>query len=88
MPHHKSSKKRLLTSKKRNLRNRQNRATMRSALKKFRTEAAGASPEQKLAELPALYSLVDVQARKGIIPKQRASRLKSRLAALAAKGQG
>jgi small subunit ribosomal protein S20 len=86
MPHHKSCKKRLITSKKRNERNRQNRATMRSALKRFRLQAAGgADAEAKLAELPALYSLLDSQARKGVIPKKRAARLKSRLAALAAR---
>jgi len=86
MPQHKSCKKRLITSKKRNERNRQNRATARSALKSFRVKAAGgADAEAKLQELPELYRILDVQARKGVIPKKRASRLKSRLAALAAK---
>jgi small subunit ribosomal protein S20 len=86
MPHHKSCKKRLLTSIKRNERNRQNKAAMRTALKQFRAKAAaGASSEEKSQDLPALYSLLDVQVRKGVIPKQRASRLKSRLAALAAR---
>jgi small subunit ribosomal protein S20 len=82
MPHHKSCKKRLVTSKKRNERNRQNRSLMRTALKKFR---ANDSSEEKLAQLPEMYRLLDVQARKGVIPKKRASRLKSRLADLAAK---
>jgi ribosomal protein S20 len=86
MPHHKSCKKRLITSKKRNERNRHNRATMRTAIKRFRSQAAaGASTEEKLQQLPELYRLLDVQARKGVIPKYRAARLKSRLAALAAK---
>jgi len=81
VPHHKSCKKRLITSQKRNERNRQNRSQMRSKIKAFR--AAGT--EEKQADLSAMYSLVDVQARKGLMPKRRAARLKSRLAAHAAK---
>jgi small subunit ribosomal protein S20 len=85
LPDHKSCKKRLITNAKRRERNRTNKAMMRGTLKEFRTLAANADTATKLAELPALYSLLDVQARKGVIPRKRASRLKSRLAALAAK---
>jgi ribosomal protein S20 len=67
-------------------RNRQNRARLRSAIKGFRT-AASEQPAQTREELPKLYSEIDVQARKGIIPKPRAARLKSRLAALANKAK-
>lgn len=81
MPHHKSCKKRLITSQKRNERNRQNRSQMRTKIKVFR--AAGT--EEKQADLSVMYSLVDVQARKGLMPKRRAARLKSRLALHAAK---
>lgn len=81
MPHHKSCKKRLITSQKRNERNRQNRTLMRTKIKAFR---AGET-EEKTASLSAMYSLVDVQARKGLMPKKRAARLKSRLAAAALK---
>jgi small subunit ribosomal protein S20 len=83
LPFHKSAKKRLITSKKRNLRNRDNRAQIRTAIKAFRRQAASASAEEKAQQLPKLYSLLDVQARKGVIPKKRAARLKSRLASLA-----
>ena len=85
MPHHKSAKKRLRTSKIRNLRNRANRAYYRAALKSFRAEAHSAATADKLAQLNNLYSTLDVQARKGILSKKKASRLKSRLAALAQK---
>ena len=81
MPHHKSCKKRLKQSQRQRLINRQERATTRTSLKNFRTEAkseSGASPEQ----LHSIYSTLDVQARKGIIPRKRAARLKARLAAL------
>lgn len=85
MPHHKSAKKRVLTNEKSRLRNRQNRAEMRSTVKDFRALAETGEKDQVAAKLPAIHSLIDVQARKGIIPKRRASRLKSRLAALSSK---
>ena len=81
MPHHKSAKKRVITNEKSRLRNRENRTEMRTAVKSFRALAEG-EKDQAAAKLPAIHSLVDVQARKGIIPKRRAARLKSRLAAL------
>jgi small subunit ribosomal protein S20 len=84
LPHHKSAKKRVITNEKCRLRNRENRAQMRSSLKSFRTLAAS-DKTQAAAQLPSIASVVDVQARKGIIPKRRASRLKSRLAALVQK---
>jgi small subunit ribosomal protein S20 len=80
LPHHKSCKKRLKTSLERRERNRANRAMMRSVLKKYRTESTAEERQTKLSEM---YSLLDVQARKGIIPRSRAARLKSRLAAAA-----
>jgi ribosomal protein S20 len=82
LPHHKSCKKRLKTSEERRERNRQNRGNTRTALKKFRTESTA---EERKQQLPQLYSLLDVQVRKGILPKSRVSRLKSRLAAQAQK---
>ena len=85
MPHHKSAKKRVITNEKRRVRNRTNRAQLRGSLKSFRALATGADKAQAAAQLPSITSTVDVQARKGIIPKRRASRLKSRLAALVQK---
>ena len=84
MPHHKSCKKRLITNKRRNERNRQNKATLRSAIKEFRATVGQAPAEDKAASLSKLYSMVDIQARKGIMPRKRAARLKSRLAGAAA----
>ena len=85
MPHNKSCKKRLITSEARRERNRQNKAAMRTSLKEFRKLAADADGQAKTAALPGLCALLDRQARKGTIPRKRAARLKSRLAALAAK---
>ncbi len=83
MPHHKSCKKRLITSRKRRERNRQNKASMRGALKAYRSLPASA-PERQ-SRLTEMYSRMDVLVRKGIMPRNRANRLKSRLAAFAAK---
>jgi small subunit ribosomal protein S20 len=80
VPHHKSAKKRLKTAQLRNERNRQNRSAMRTAVKAFRSQQGTA--EEKAQALVGMYSMLDSQARKGVIPKKRASRLKSRLAAL------
>ena len=83
MPHNKSCKKRLFNSKKRNERNRQNRSMMRARIKAYRAEIGQAAPEEKAASLTAMYSLIDTQARKGLMPMKRAARLKSRMAAAA-----
>ena len=85
MPHHKSCKKRLITSRRRNERNRQNRAMMRSAVKNYRANIDSTTAEDKPAAVSEMYSLIDTQARKGLMPKKRAARIKSRLAAAAAK---
>ena len=81
MPHNKSCKKRLITSKKANLSNSQNRAAMRSAMRKFRATIGEASDEQKVVALREMYSLIDINARKGLMPRTRAARLKGRFAA-------
>jgi len=85
VPHAKSCKKRLITSQARNERNRKNRSSMRSAVKVYRNEIAKKSAEDKAAALSEIYRLLDTQARKGVLPKKRAARLKSRMAAAAAK---
>ena len=81
MPHNKSCKKRLKTNKKANLSNSQNRAAMRSSMKKFRATIGEATDEQKVVALREMYSLIDTNARKGLMPRSRAARLKGRFAA-------
>lgn len=85
MPHHKSCKKRLITSQARNERNRQNRAMMRTKVKQYRANIGEVPAEDKPKSLTEMYSLIDMQARKGLMPKARAARLKARMAAAAAK---
>ena len=85
MPHHKSCKKRLITSQKSNVRNSQNRAAMRTAIKQFHAIIVDANDDVKTAELRKMYSLVDMNTRKGLMPRSRAARLKGRFAAAVAR---
>ncbi len=77
MPHHKSCKKRLKTSEKSRIYNRAYRTTMRNSLKVFR---ALETSEEAAAMVPALSSQFDRMAKKGILKKRMADRMKSRLA--------
>ena len=76
MPQHKSCEKRLKQDVKRNARNRAAMSSLRLALRNYRALEAGKRP----AEFAAFQSLLDRAVTKGIISKNRAARLKSRLA--------
>lgn len=78
MPHHKSAKKRLKTSEKSRRRNMAVKSVLRKQLKVIR--GAGTEAEEHLA---LTHSELDKAARKRVIPKSRAARLKSRTARLA-----
>ncbi len=75
MPQHKSAKKRLITSLKRQTRNRAAKSSLRSALRKYREM----NTEDQKGAFVALESTLDRAAQKGIIHKNKASRWKSRL---------
>ena len=83
VPHNKSCKKRVKTSGAKRLSNRVNKTQMRSAIKDFKVLCT--SEDKKPENLQKIYKMLDVQARKGIIPSKRASRLKSRMASLYSK---
>ena len=74
-----SAKKNMRKSRAANIRNRAQRATLRTALKMAKSDAATA--EQKASAV----SLLDRAARKGLIHKNAAARHKSRMAKKAAK---
>ncbi len=78
MPNIKSSKKDLRRSRAATIRNRAQRSALRTAVKKARGATATAG-EQLTA-----VSLLDRAARKGLIHRNAAARVKSRLANLAA----
>jgi small subunit ribosomal protein S20 len=82
MPHHKSAEKRLKTAEKSRRRNVAVKTTVRGQLKRQRTAAAGSQTEL----IPETHSALDRAARKGVIPKRRAARLKSRTAKNANRG--
>ena len=76
MAHHKSAKKRILTSEKARLRNRRYRKQMRKALKTFREATA---KEEAQGMINDTVKLLDRLASKGIIHKNKAARTKSRM---------
>ncbi|MCK5846536.1 MAG: 30S ribosomal protein S20 [Bacteroidales bacterium] len=76
MANHKSSIKRIKTSEKKRIHNRYYARSMRNAIRKFRELL-----DKKVAEktIPSLVSLIDKNAKRGIIHKKKASNLKSKL---------
>jgi len=75
---HKQAEKRHRQSLKRNERNSYYEATLKNLLKSARTSIA-ASADAAVETVKKAVSWIDHIAVKGVIPKQRASRLKSRL---------
>jgi len=75
MPQHKSCKKRMRTDAIRRERNRAGRSALRRAVRVYRELA----PEDRKAAYNGLQSTLDIAAKKGLIPMNRAARLKSRL---------
>jgi small subunit ribosomal protein S20 len=76
MPQHKSAKKRVKTNLKRQMRNRAAKSALRRELRKYRELSA----EDRPAAYAQIQSVLDRAAGKGLIPSNRAARLKSRLA--------
>ena len=77
MANHKSSKKRIKQTITKNLSNRYYGQVTRNAVRKFRatTDKADAA-----AQLPAVTSMLDRLAKKGVIHANKAANLKSKLA--------
>ncbi|MDP2640993.1 MAG: 30S ribosomal protein S20 [Candidatus Yanofskybacteria bacterium] len=78
MPIKKSAKKALRQSKKRAQRNLKGRRQMRDVLKTIQKGLTSPKEEQQKA-LPAAYKALDKAAKWGIIKKNTASRIKSRI---------
>jgi small subunit ribosomal protein S20 len=75
MPHHKSAVKRLRTAARENRQNASIKSVLRKQIKTYRNDEA-----RTTENLSVLYSALDRAAKRGVIPKQRADRLKGRLA--------
>jgi len=78
LPIHKSAEKRLKTSRKANIKNRQIKSQMKTLIKKVE-----ASPDD--TSLKVVISFIAKAARKKVIHSNQASRLKSRLTKLVQK---
>lgn len=77
MPHNKSTKKRVKTNEIRRERNVQRRKKMRRAIRDLRVAIASGKSDAK--QLGEVTQMLDRMAGKGLIPANRAARLKSRL---------
>ncbi len=82
MANHKSSKKRIRQTQKRRLHNRFYAKAMRSAVRKFRELT---EKKQAVEQLPAMYRIIDKTAKRGIIHRNKAANLKSKLCKYTAK---
>jgi small subunit ribosomal protein S20 len=76
MPHHKSCKKRIRTSEVDRIRNRAYRSNLRGLIREIREATAQPDAQAKYTEVT---SLLDRLTRKGIVKKNRAASVKSRL---------
>ncbi len=79
MPNHKSSKKRVLQTEKKNLINRMNRSRVRTAIKSLRSTFTAKDAAGSKDLLPKTVSIIDKMVNKGIMKKNTAARHKSRL---------
>ena len=76
MANHKSALKRIRSDQTRQLRNRYYAKTMRNAVKKFRTLT---DKKEAGEQLTKIISLIDKNAKRSIIHKNKAANLKSKL---------
>jgi small subunit ribosomal protein S20 len=84
MAYHKSALKRIRSTEVRRLRNRYQGKTMRNAVKKFRSLKDKAVASEGLSKMA---SMIDRMAKSGVIHKNKASNLKSKLTRQVAKMQ-
>ena len=82
MANHKSSLKRIRQTENRRLHNRFYARAMRSAVRSFRALTDKNEAESKLSEM---YKTIDRVAKRGIIHRNKAANLKSKLAHFTAK---
>lgn len=83
MPIIKSAKKRVRTASKAAARNRQVKRALRSSLKDFRGATTGSDKKKVFSAQSSVQSNLDKAVKKNILHKNKAARLKKRLAAQA-----
>jgi small subunit ribosomal protein S20 len=79
MSNHKSAAKKARRDAEARLRNRSNRSTLKSAVKKFLVAISTGNKAEATALLPKTLGVVDRAVRKGVVHKNAANRAKSRL---------
>ena len=82
MPITASAKKAFRQAKTRRARNIKQKDAYKDAVKTYRKLVAGKKWEEATAKLPAVYKALDKAAKTNVISKNKAQRLKSRLAKL------
>lgn len=81
MPNTRSAKKHLKQSIKRNARNKSVKSRLRNEMKNVRTAIGAGKLEDAAKESVAAQTILDRAASRGVIHKNKAARLKSRLSA-------
>ena len=82
MANHKDALKRVRQAEKRRLHNRYYAKNMRNEVRKFRALTDKSEAE---AQLPKIYSIIDKVAKRGIIHRNKAANLKSKMTKVVAK---
>jgi len=80
LPQHKSAAKRMKTSEKSRQRNKRVKSIIRGTLKTYKDDK-----EKSLDKLKVVFKVADKAAAKKVIHKNKAARIKSRMAKLALK---
>ena len=80
MANHKSAVKKAAHDIEARLRNRANRSSLKTAIKRFLLIVAGGKKTEAVTLLPTTLGMVDKACRKGVLHKNAANRYKSRLA--------
>lgn len=82
MPNNRNAAKAMRQANKRRLKNRSQRASLRTLMKNVRTAATASDPKEADATLRLASKRLDQAASRNLIHKNKAARLKSRLSAL------
>lgn len=85
MPNTESAKRALRKAERRRVRNRSDRSTLRTTIKKVRVSAAASDVETTKSSLQTAIKKLDQAADKHLIHRNKAARLKSRLTKLSNK---
>ena len=79
MARHKSALKAARHSERNRITNKSNKTRVKTTIKESRVALKSGTPEEQKAVLPKLYSVLDRMSRRGVIHRNKAARLKSRI---------